>query len=198
METSLEASRQAAATMYGDRAVALLRELESRKTDEPENASLVSRFVARGIDVSFMAVVAITAGAVVGAVRLIREGPPRPGESIEPSALDYVMVTALVVSSILLVELWGIIRWRQSPGKKLMGLRVTSADGVTPVTVRVYCLRTLLWVLPVAVAGLLPLAPLAGWAVVAAVLVALAITLSDQRRRAPYDRLLRLRVMRPR
>lgn len=180
----------------GDRAVALLRKLDAQKTDEPEIAPLPSRFVARSIDLAFVLLLLFWVLVAVGLAVILKRGE-RPSTA-DPGAGEYLTFQLCLLGCLIAVEMAAVLRWRQSLGKKLMGLRVTATDGVQGVSRRRMLMRTLLWAIPLTLAGSLPAAPALGWAVTVAFLLAGLATLADRERRAPYDRLLHVRVMRPR
>lgn len=115
-----------------DSAVALIRELEGLRTDEPETPAIWDRLVARGVDIGFAIVVllALFAVAYVGDAWVWRRDreiddtwDPRPGEVAFLAAFPVVWFATLLFN-----EISGFGRGRQSFGKRLLGIQVVLAD----------------------------------------------------------------------
>jgi uncharacterized RDD family membrane protein YckC len=204
METSSGSVPERTAAMdprIGDRAVELLRELDAQKTDEPEIAPLVSRLIARLIDLVFAALVFYWVLAGIGLGLLFggrAEAPPRSESLSGPSPGEYAALLGGALLAVVVVEMAPALWWRQSLGKKLMGLRVTCDGSGEFASWWLLMLRTLAWAAPLVLVGALPDRAAVGGLLLLAALLVGAATLKDPSRRAPHDRLLHTRVMRPR
>ena len=123
-------------TTNEDRAVALLRDLESYKTAEPGPAQPMERVVARIIDfpvwlVLFWVVAAVAyyVGAALGVLEETQVGSTEFKDI--PGWLSQVSFLALI-GIIFLMELVPIARSGQTFSKRRMRLRVVGPDGEAP------------------------------------------------------------------
>jgi uncharacterized RDD family membrane protein YckC len=185
----------------GDRAVAILRDLEAHKTDAPEVASLGTRLIARVIDLVIVFCVLFVALFAYGIVRRIVVGAkewetPVTRGDFSP-ALYLTSVLALFVA-LLVYEIATTHLRQQTAGKRLLGIKIALRDGETAPPRQAVILRTLLWAAPFVLIVTLPTARLLG-VVLALVAIVLALLASrDGEQRAYYDRIAGTRVVGPR
>jgi uncharacterized RDD family membrane protein YckC len=185
----------------GDRAVALLRELETHRTDEPQVASMASRLAARVFDlflVGFTWFVLTGVAFVVRALadpewwrRMRSDNPPDV-----PGWLSLVTAIALVVM-LVGYELLCTLRWGQTAGKKMLGMRITRLDG-RPASALALLWRTSLWAGAFGALLAVTFAPLVERVLVIAVLGAIFLAAHDRMNRSVFDLISGTRVVCPR
>jgi len=137
-------------TTHEDRAIALLRELDSHKTTEPALAQPMERVVARIIDLPVWLVLFWVAAAVawyVGDFLGVLEVPEGSQTELRdiPAWLSQVAFLALV-AVIFLMELIPIANTGQTFSKRRMRLRVVGPDGEAPGYRRAALRWALCWV----------------------------------------------------
>ncbi len=179
----------------GDRAVALFRELDGLRTDEPMPAPLGDRAIARAFDGIVAITVLLTCAFLFGLVQVIRAGELK-GELIEdPTATDLAIGVASGFAAFVGVEMLQIILWGGTVGKRLQGLYFARAKSYTPVSKGALVIRTFAWSIVVASLFAIPLNPWLGWGTLLALLAILGLAIRDPLHRMPWDRLTGMRVL---
>lgn len=182
----------------GDRAVALFRELDGLRTDEPVPAPLGDRAIARAFDGLVAIVVLLTVSGLFGLVQVIRAGGLK-GELIEePGTTDLVIAVASGFIAFVGVEMLQIVVWGGTIGKRIQGLYFSRAKSYTPVSKGALVIRTIAWSIVVASLFAIPLNPWLGWITFLVLLTILVFAIRDPLHRMPWDRLTGMRVLRGR
>ena len=190
----------------GDQAVAILRQLDGLKTDEPRVANVGERLFARAFD--FLLWVLVVFGLFdLGLVAwLALTGDLKNPDKLMPQQADPTVATIFGVVMVVAAFLYctvPLVYRGQTVGKRLMGLVVVGENG-TDVTWPQAVRRFVAWEGPgiVLVAIALPttgaistIAGAAGFAWSAAILLP---SLLDEERRTWADRFAGTRVVRPR
>lgn len=182
----------------GDRAVALFRELDGLRTDEPVPAPLGDRAIARAFDGLVAIVVLLTISGLFGLVQVIRAGGLE-GDLIEdPTTRDLAIAVASGLIAFVGVELVQIVVWGGTIGKRIQGLYFARALSYTPVSMGALVIRTITWSIVVASLFAIPLNPWLGWGTFLVLIGILALAIRDPLHRMPWDRLTGMRVLRGR
>jgi uncharacterized RDD family membrane protein YckC len=186
----------------GDLAVSILRELDSHKTDEPEVASLVSRVLARSIDLILVFLVLSVGFSAVAVVRRIIIGSEAWSSTVSrPADIDpwlYVASVAALLVALVVYEVVATRGWEQTPGKRLLGIKIATGEDQPVPSRRMVIVRTLLWAVPFALVVTLPTAPVLGAVILVGIAAASIAMARNSEHRAYYDRLSGTRVVRPR
>lgn len=182
----------------GDRAVALFRELDTLRTDEPVPAPLGDRAIARAFDGIVAVVILFGLGFLYGLVQLIRAGRLE-GEVIEdPTPAQLMVAVGTGFAVFVAVEMVQIVLWGGTIGKRIQGLYFSRALSYSPVSKGALLIRTVAWSIVVASLFAIPLNPWLGWLTLL-VLVGIFVTaVRDPKHRMPWDRLTGMRVLRGR
>ena len=184
-----------------DRAAALLRELDSLKTDEPMLAKPLERLAARLFDMTALAMATILVVTAFSLVKLVVSGSPSENEQRDlfrpPTTRESLATAASTLAILLVYETATTARWRQTLGKGLLGLRlVTARDRQRPGWRRVAG-RCLVWAVPFAIAAAFWSAPIVYGATILTAVIWLW-ALWDKDHRGLHDIVAGTVVIRPR
>ena len=140
-----------------DRAVALLRDLDSLKTGEPLIAKPLERLVARLIDLTGLFTATVLALTASSFVKMVVSGGLSESEQRDlfrpPTTRESLVMVVGTVAILMVYETVTMARRGQTPGKQLMGLRVvTVRDRQKPGWPRTAA-RCLVWAIPFSIAG---------------------------------------------
>ncbi len=186
----------------GDRAVAILRELETHRTEEPEVGPIGSRLVARCIDLLLVGGVVglvVYGVAVVWWLFFVHDADYYRNPQA-PDLPAWVQVVSAVSMLVLIVAYDAIATrfFECTVGKRLLGLRIVRPDGRTGLPAGNLAWRSLLWGGTLIVLLLVPLGPPIARASFVAVIGLVLLAAHDRLNRALHDRLAGSRVVRPR
>lgn len=190
----------------GDQAVALLRQLDGLKTDEPRIAQVGERLVARAIDSVLWVMVVFGLFDLGLFIWMASQGKLSDVSTLQPKHSDPAVSTVLGIVLFVAAFAYCVIpvaRSGQTLGKRLMGLVVVT-DEMQPVGWRQAIARFAAWEGPgiILMALFLPtegaISTALALAGIAWTLAMLAPAVFDEGRRGWHDRLAGTRVIRPR
>ncbi len=184
-----------------DRAVAVLRDLDSLKTDEPTIAKPLERLVARVIDLTVLFTAIILASMALSFVQIILSGGLGEIEQRDlyrtPTTRESLAAAGGAIVFILAYEIVTMARRCQTLGKQIMGLRVVTASrGEKPGRPRA-AVRCLVWAVPFSVAAAFWSMPIVYGSTIPVALISLW-ALWDKDHRGLHDIIAGTVVIRPR
>ena len=169
-----------------DRAVAVLRDLDSLKTDEPLIAKPLERLVARVIDLTALFAMSILASVALLFVQIIVSGGLSEIEERDlyhtPTTRESLATAGGTIVFILAYEVVTMALRGQTLGKQLLGLRVVTASRREKPGWRRTAGRCLVWAVPLSIAAAFWSAPIVyGSAIPLAVICLWALWEKDHR-----------------
>lgn len=182
--------------------MAILRELDTHRTDEPEIGPMGARIVGRLFDIFLVGTVWVTVVYVADTawqVILARD----PGYRADPRPPDipvWAQVLGIVAlfAAIVVYEVIATRFFEATVGKRMMGLRIVRMDGRTRARAVAVCWRTALWAGTLIIVAVVPVVTPIAWATFIAIGGLIALASHDRLNRAVHDRLAGTRVVRPR
>ena len=127
---------------------------------------------------------------------LVGPGEDRPRSRVPGS---FQAITALALFAMLVAyELVCTLRWRQTAGKKMLGMRITTLDGRTPAPPLALLWRTVLWAAAVVALLVVPFVPPVARLLFAWVLAVAFIAWRNKLNRTVFDSAAGTRVVCPR
>lgn len=113
----------------GDKAVAILRELESLKTDEPGIAPLSDRAIARCIDFGAVFVLVLLVSFVVGVIAQATGHAVKTASGVHVDQASLIAFDIVLLAALVLYEVGPALFGGRSFGKWRCGLSIVDMDG---------------------------------------------------------------------
>lgn len=113
----------------GDKAVAILRELENLKTDEPGIAPLSDRAIARCIDFGAVFVLVLLVSLVVGLVAQSSGHVVRTASGVHVDQASLIAFDIVLLAALVLYEIGPALFGGRSLGKWRCGLTIVDMNG---------------------------------------------------------------------
>lgn len=163
---------------------------------------MASRAVARAFDLFLVGFTWFALSYVIFLIRVIndRDLLDRLATDPAPDIPDWLQVATAVALYVMLVayELVCTLRWGQTAGKKILGMRIVAPDGRNPVRGLALFWRTSLWSAAIVALLVVPIIPPVARLLFALVLILAFVASRDRLNRTVFDRMAGTRVVCPR